>query len=100
MRIYTLLLLCFLAISLPGFSQVLIKNVNVLDVENKKVLKNYNVIALNGRIISVEKDKMYKLPEGTRVIDGTGKYLIPGLTDAHVHFFQSAGFMRGQMQLI
>lgn len=72
-------------------AQVLIKNVDVLDVENKKVLKGYNVVALNGRIVSVDKDRMYKLPEGTEVIDGTGKYLIPGLTDAHVHFFQSGG---------
>ncbi|RYZ37922.1 MAG: amidohydrolase, partial [Sphingobacteriales bacterium] len=33
----------------------------------------------------------YKLATGTTVIDGTGKYLIPGLVDAHVHFFQNGG---------
>ncbi|WP_293814117.1 dihydroorotase [uncultured Parolsenella sp.] len=27
-----------------------------------------------------------KTPEGAEVIDGTGKYLVPGLTDIHVHF--------------
>ena len=27
-----------------------------------------------------------KAPEGAEVIDGTGKYLVPGLTDIHVHF--------------
>lgn len=27
-----------------------------------------------------------KVPEGAEVIDGTGKYLVPGLTDIHVHF--------------
>lgn len=72
-------------------SQVLIKNVNVLDVENKKLLRGYNVVALNGHIVSVDKDRMYKLPEGTRVIEGEGKYLVPGFIDAHVHFFQSGG---------
>jgi len=72
-------------------AQVLVKNVNVLDVENKKVLAGYNVVALDGRIISVDKDKTYKLPEGTQVIDGSGKWLVPGFTDAHVHFFQSGG---------
>ncbi len=30
------------------------------------------------------------VPAGAQVIDGSGKWLIPGLTDAHVHFFQSA----------
>ena len=29
------------------------------------------------------------VPAGSQVIDGSGKWLIPGLTDAHVHFFQS-----------
>ena len=72
-------------------AQVIIKNVNVIDVENKKVLAGYNVVALEGKIISIDKDKTYKLPPGTEVIDGSGKYLVPGFTDAHVHFFQSGG---------
>ena len=72
-------------------AQVYIKNIHVIDVENKKVLPGYNVVALDGRIISVDKDKTYKLPESTAVIDGSGKYLVPGFTDAHVHFFQSGG---------
>jgi len=72
-------------------AQVLIKNVNVVDVENKKILAGYNVVALDGKIVSIDKDRMYKLPDGTEVIDGSGKYLMPGLVDAHVHFFQSGG---------
>ncbi|MBK7561266.1 MAG: amidohydrolase family protein [Chitinophagaceae bacterium] len=89
MRLITLL---FLFISWQTLSaQVLIKNVNVIDVENKKVLAGYNVVALEGKIISIDKDKTYKLPPGTEVIDGSGKYLVPGFTDAHVHFFQSGG---------
>ncbi len=30
-----------------------------------------------------------ELPQGARVIDGRGKWVIPGLVDGHVHFFQS-----------
>lgn len=87
----SILLLLYLVICRSVSAQVLIKNVNVLDVENKKILNAFNVAVLDGRIISVEKDKLYKLPGGTQVIDGSGKYLIPGLHDAHVHFFQSGG---------
>ncbi len=72
-------------------AQVLIKNVNVLDVENKKLLTGQTVLALDGKIVTVAKDIKFKLPDGTVVIDGSGKYLMPGLTDAHVHFFQSGG---------
>jgi imidazolonepropionase-like amidohydrolase len=87
----SVLLLLFTGLSLSLHAQVLIKNTNVIDVEKKKILAGYDVVALDGKIISVEKGKMYKLPDGTEVIDGTGKYLVPGLVDAHVHFFQSGG---------
>ena len=73
------------------FAQVLIKNVTVVDTEKKALLRNQSVVVTDGRIAAVAKDVKYKLPEGTTVIDGTGKYLIPGLVDAHVHFFQSGG---------
>ncbi len=75
----------------PLIAQVLVKNINVIDIEKKKILNGYNVVALDGKIIAVDKNKQYKLPPGTEVIDGSGKYLVPGFTDAHVHFFQSGG---------
>jgi imidazolonepropionase-like amidohydrolase len=79
-------LLCYV---LPA--QVVIKNTNVLDVENKKILNGYDVVVLDGRIVSVDKGKQFKLPPGTEVIDGSGKWLSPGFSDAHIHFFQSGG---------
>jgi imidazolonepropionase-like amidohydrolase len=85
------LFLLGLFIQLFGTSQVLIKNVNVIDVENKKILNGYDVLVMNGRIESVDKDKQYKLPAGTEIIDGSGKWLSPGFADAHIHFFQSGG---------
>jgi imidazolonepropionase-like amidohydrolase len=30
-----------------------------------------------------------ELPQGARIIDARGKWVIPGLVDSHVHFFQS-----------
>ncbi len=85
------LLACLLFLPVTVQAQVLIKNTNVLDVENKKILAGYDVVVLDGRIVSVDKGKQFKLPPGTTVIDGTGKWLSPGFTDAHVHFFQSGG---------
>ena len=86
-----IVLVCLLYIQCQSYAQLLIRNVNVLDVENKKVLNGYDVVVINDRITSIHKDKMYKLPPGTAVIDGTGKWLAPGFVDAHVHFFQSGG---------
>ena len=77
------------SLSKTSIAQTVIKNTNVVDVINRKILSGYDVAALAGKIISVEKAKATKYAEGVTVIDGTGKYLIPGLNDAHVHFFQS-----------
>lgn len=89
MRILIFFLLSIIAIQ--SNTQILIKNVNVIDVEKRKLLPNQPVLVIDGKISSVDKDRLYKLPEGTTIIDGTGKWLVPGFTDAHVHFFQSGG---------
>ena len=86
-----LLVFVYMLFQCSATAQVLVKNTNVMDVENKKIWEGYDVLVLDGRIVSVEKGKQYKLPAGTTVIDGSGKWLSPGFTDAHVHFFQSGG---------
>lgn len=73
----------------PQAQQLLIRNTNVVDVENRKVLAGQSVLVENGRISNMGRN--LTAPQGVRVIDGSGKWLIPGLVDAHVHFFQSGG---------
>ena len=89
MRLYLSLLLFFITINTNA--QLLIKNTNLVDVEKKKILSGQTVLVTDGKISSVDKNKQYKLPEGTTILEGEGKYLVPGFTDAHVHFFQSGG---------
>ncbi len=64
-------------------SYVLIQNVKIFDGVNDKltpghVLIENNLIKAVGAINTV--------PEGTTVIDGGGRTLLPGLIDSHVHF--------------
>lgn len=44
-----------------------------------------SVLVRNGLIEKIIRDNDFQ-PEGVTVIDATGKYLIPGLIDEHVHF--------------
>lgn len=80
-----------LVCSLALFSQTYITNVSVLDVENQKLIANQTVTLTNDVISNIQSSKKVKIPENATIIDGTGKFLIPGLTDAHIHFFQSGG---------
>lgn len=84
-----LLLLYIICFSQLSFSQILIKNTTIIDVVNKKLLPSQQVLIDNGKIIGIGKN--LKSPSNTKVIDGSGKFLMPGLVDAHVHFFQSGG---------
>lgn len=87
-----LLFLFLLFITAQGTgAQLLVRNVTVVDTEAKKLLRAQNVVVVDGRIAAIGSNVRYKLPPGTPVVDGTGKFLMPGLVDAHVHFFQSGG---------
>lgn len=47
------------------------------------------IIIRGARIETVGPVATIPVPSGTRVINGAGKWVIPGLIDSHVHFFQS-----------
>jgi len=51
--------------------------------------RDQTVIIRGDRIAAVGPSSSTRAPAGAQVVDGTGKWLIPGLIDGHVHFFQS-----------
>ena len=87
MRLNFLLLLVLVAFN--SEAQLFIKNTTVVDVETQKLLPGYNVLVQEGKIAAV--GQKLSAPGNVQVIDGSGKYLVPGWVDAHVHFFQSGG---------
>lgn len=62
-----------------------LSKVNVVDIENDSLLTAKDVFIKGGAILSIlpHKNTKYK---SFAIVDGTGKYLIPGLWDNHVHF--------------
>lgn len=66
---------------------LIIKNINVYN----SYLKSFqlaDVSILNGKILHIDKNKEAELTSETSV-DGTGKYMIPGLIDIHMHIESS-----------
>lgn len=62
---------------------VLIRNATVMTAAGPE-LRNASVLFRDGRIVAVGAD-VGTPPAGTQVIDGTGKYVTPGLIDTHSH---------------
>ena len=72
-------------------AKIFITNVNYLDVEKQSLVSNATVGITGDKITSVSIKPKLPLPADATIIDGTGKFLSPGFTDAHIHFFQSGG---------
>jgi imidazolonepropionase-like amidohydrolase len=53
------------------------------------VARDETLIIVGSRIRAIGPASSTPIPDGATVIDAKGKWVIPGLVDAHVHFFQS-----------
>jgi len=64
---------------------IAITKVNVIDVTGGTVIEDSTVVLSGGRIVDIGKSADAHIPHGAQVVDGSGKFLIPGLWDMHVH---------------
>lgn len=60
-------------------------NVAVLPMTGEELLENQTVVVEGDRIITVASAGNISIDEETEIIDGSGKYLIPGLAEMHGH---------------
>jgi imidazolonepropionase-like amidohydrolase len=86
--------LCALVLLLPSAHAAVtaIVHANVVNPEREgpdAVERDVTVVVDGERIQAVGPSASTPLPKGAKVIDGRGKWVIPGLIDSHVHFFQS-----------
>lgn len=66
-------------------SIISIENVNVIPMTEEIVLDKQRVIISDGKIVKVEPTSSPIQYQANLTIDGTGKYLIPGLSEMHYH---------------
>lgn len=84
MKKLTLILFLFLFGFIAVNAQtVAFTNVNVIPMDKERVLQNQTVLIKNGVIEKI--GAKIKIPKGAQIVDGRGKYLIPGLVDMHTH---------------
>ena len=66
-------------------------HVSVIDGRSAELRPDRNVVVRGNRIVAEGPATTTAVPEGARVIDGRGKFLIPGLWDMHVHTVMPGG---------
>ena len=76
-----------------GSNSFVLNNVNIVDVENQKIIPSKTIVVKNGKINSItdfaSSSTSYNLSE----IDGKGGYVTSGLIDMHVHMYEKAAYI-------
>ena len=72
----------------PLDADLAITRVSVVDVERGTIVPEQTVLVKGNRIVDVGDASRIRTASGVRTVDGSGRYVIPGLWDmhAHIHF--------------
>ena len=65
-------------------------NVNVVPMTSEVVHRQKTVVVTDGKITLIDDVETTPIPEDIQVIDGTDRYLMPGLSEMHGHIPDAA----------
>jgi imidazolonepropionase-like amidohydrolase len=77
----------------PKSKPLVFTHATVIDATGAPAKPDMSVVIVDGRIIALGKSGRVRTPRAAEVIDATGKFLIPGLWDMHIH---SGGYENGK----
>ena len=89
-KLSALLLLLLVSVDLRAQDRrtgmLALTHVTVIDMTGAPPKLDMTVVIEGNRITSIARSRKMRIPRGAAVINASGKFLIPGLWDMHVHF--------------
>lgn len=76
----------------PASADLVISNATIVDVESGELVPGRTIFVEDGRIVGILEASRAVVPAAAREIDATGRYVTPGLWDAHVHSAAGTGW--------
>src|SRR5262245_20731274 len=70
---------------------IVVQGATVITGTGSPAIRNVTVLIENGRVSAVGPRNEVRVPGNAQVVVARGKWVMPGLIDAHVHFSQSGG---------
>ncbi len=89
----------FWSCSAPRMPTLAITHVTVIDATGAPTQQDMTLLTADQRITAVGPSGSTAIPRGAQILDATGKFLIPGLADMHVHL-TGAGEPTGSREFI
>jgi len=92
-RIFALVVACtaLAAPLLPAETPLVITHVNIVDVVDGRIQRDMTLLVVDGKIGEIRHGRGRKIPSRATLVDGSGKFAIPGLWDMHYHFAGTPG---------
>lgn len=72
---------------------VFIKSINVIDVKSGNILENRDILIKNNKISVIDTTGIIKVNSTALIINGSDKYIMPGLWDMHTHSNQHSEWL-------
>lgn len=67
------------------WGEIAFVSVNVVPMDKEEILADYTVVVQDGEVREMGPSAEVKVPEGAQIVDGKGKYLVPGWSEMHAH---------------
>jgi imidazolonepropionase-like amidohydrolase len=82
---YFVAVICLFGCSKPSGSVLAFTHVTVIDATGAPPQSDMTVLVAGHRIAAVGPSQSVHVRSDAQIVDGSGKYLVPGLVDSHVH---------------
>ncbi len=76
---------------------VLLKGARIITMEGEEVIEHGDILVENNRIKSIGQTGTVTAPPGAKVVDVTGKTIVPGFVDTHAHLWPQWGIHKNQV---
>lgn len=85
LALFVCLTTCFSQNVLEKDREIVFKSVNVVPMDRESIIENAVVVVKNGKIQYIGSAKKAKYRKNAIIVEGQGRYLMPGLAEMHAH---------------
>ena len=76
---------------------VLMRNARIITMHGDEVIENGDLLVINNRVTAVGKTGSLTIPPAAKVMDMSGKTVVPGFVDPHSHMWPNWGIHKNQI---
>ncbi len=65
---------------------IVLRGATVITMKGDEIIRNADIVVTDNRIASIGRRGSARIPGGAKVVDASGKFIVPGFIDTHAHW--------------